>query len=99
MTDKKSQYRNIFGARGKMDPEPEPEPRQEAPPPAPVEKERPVAKSKDPDYVQALAYIKRDTYGDVKSILLKEKLGRDYSDLVQALLERYVEENEHLLRR
>jgi hypothetical protein len=91
-----SKYGSILGAREKMEPEPAADCREETPA-APAPTTRPLAKSKDPAYVQAPAYIKRTTHEDVKVLLVRERLGRDYSELVQDLLERYVEENQHHL--
>jgi hypothetical protein len=91
-----SKYGSILGAREKMEPEPAADRREEAPA-TPTPATRSLAKSKDPAYVQAPAYIKRSTHEDVKVLLVRERLGRDYSQLIQDLLERYIAEHAQLL--
>lgn len=41
-------------------------------------------KRSDPDYVTALAYVRKDTYDEVRNRLFLQR--REYSDLVQELL-------------
>jgi hypothetical protein len=43
-------------------------------------------KRSDPDYEQVSAYIRKETYRNVKIALLQEEEKRDFSDLVEALL-------------
>ena len=40
----------------------------------------------DPNYVQVSAYVRRDTYREVKVGLLLEGRDREFSDLVEELL-------------
>jgi hypothetical protein len=48
---------------------------------------RPAGKRTDPDYTQITAYIRKDTHHAVKLRLLQEGQGREFSELVQDLLE------------
>ena len=50
-----------------------------------AQKKPKLAKSKDPNFRQASAWIRRDTDIRVRTRLLKE--GGEYSDLIQRLLE------------
>jgi len=43
-------------------------------------------KRSNPDYEQVSAYIRRETYKDVKIALLQQSEGKDFSDLVEELL-------------
>ncbi len=43
-------------------------------------------KRSHPDYTQAPAFVRKDTYKAVKIALLNEERGLDYSDLVEELL-------------
>lgn len=57
-----------------------------SPPPAkPVKREKGSGKSSNPNYVQSLAYIKRDTLKNVQRLLF-DIPELDYSDLVETLL-------------
>lgn len=49
-----------------------------------------TGKRSDPDYEQTTAYVRRDTYRDIKIALLQEDQARDYSDLVEELLEQWL---------
>jgi hypothetical protein len=49
-------------------------------------------KSSDPTYTKALAYIKEDTYKKVRTKLINSKDKKDYSDLTQELLEKWLAE-------
>lgn len=51
--------------------------------------EKRMAKRDDPDYRQALAYIKSDTHRRVKVALAED--GREFSDLVDGLLNQWLE--------
>ncbi len=101
MTGKNNAFRCIFEAAGKTEsetpsrleasseplsePEPEPESKQRG---------RPRGKKSDPEFVSAIAYIKKKTHLQVKRLLLdKEELGdkQDFSELVQDLLDFWVE--------
>jgi cellulose biosynthesis protein BcsQ len=48
---------------------------------------RPKGKRSDPDYEQVTAYIKSGTYTNVKIELLKEGQKREFSELIQELLD------------
>ncbi len=70
-------------------PTPKPKPRVQAPePPRPVG--RPRGKRSDGDHVQVTAYIRRETHFDVKTALLREQKGRDFSGLVEELLAKWL---------
>jgi hypothetical protein len=47
---------------------------------------RPTGKRSDPDFTQTTAYIRAETYRDVRIALLQEGEGREYSELVEELL-------------
>lgn len=47
---------------------------------------RPKGKRSDPDFAQTTAYIRVETYKDVRIALLQEGEGREYSELVEVLL-------------
>lgn len=51
---------------------------------------RPYGKRSNPDYVQTTAYIRGDTYKGVKIALLEEDQGREYSELVEDLLSKWL---------
>ena len=48
---------------------------------------RPLGKRSHPNYEQVTAYIKKDTYQEVKITLLREGQKREFSELIQELLE------------
>lgn len=49
-------------------------------------KGRPRGKRSNPDYEQVTAYIRRDTYTEVKIALLQQGEDREFSELVEQLL-------------
>ncbi len=56
---------------------------------------RPVGRPKtgkrsDPAYTQVSAWVRKDTYKRVKDRLYNKENEREFSDLIQALLEDYV---------
>jgi hypothetical protein len=51
---------------------------------------RPRGKRSDGDHVQVTAYIRRETHLDVKTALLREQQGRDFSELVEELLAKWL---------
>lgn len=57
-------------------------------PPRPVG--RPRGKRSDDDHVQVTAYIRRDTHLDVKAALLRDQKGRDFSELTEELLAKWL---------
>jgi hypothetical protein len=60
---------------------------QETKPPLTVTKgEKPLAKSKDPDFIQGNFYIRKTTHAQVKIKLLQQGEEKDLSDLVEELL-------------
>lgn len=48
----------------------------------------PIGKRSDPNYITALAYVRKDTYDEVRNLLFPER--REYSDLIQELLEQWL---------
>ncbi len=48
----------------------------------------PIGKRSDPNYIGALAYIRKDTYDKVRNQLFPQR--REYSDLIQELLEQWL---------
>ncbi|WP_009629945.1 hypothetical protein [Synechocystis sp. PCC 7509] len=53
----------------------------------PLKRGRPKGKRSHPDYEQVTAYIKKDTYQEIKITLLREGQKREFSELIQELLE------------
>lgn len=51
---------------------------------------RPSGKRSDPNFVQTTAYVRAETYRDVRIELLKEGVGREYSELVEELLSQWM---------
>lgn len=51
---------------------------------------RPTGKRSDPDFEQTTAYIRKDTHRSVKIALLEEAEGREYSELVEELLSKWL---------
>lgn len=51
---------------------------------------RPSGKRSDPDYVGFTTYIRKDTHHEVKLVLLREKKGRELSELVEDLLSHWL---------
>lgn len=51
---------------------------------------RPRGKRSDDGHVQVTAYIRRDTHLDVKAALLRDSKGRDFSDLVEELMTKWL---------
>jgi hypothetical protein len=47
-------------------------------------------KRSDPDFTQITAYIRKDTHADVKIALLKQRDGRDMSDLIESLFAQWL---------
>jgi hypothetical protein len=64
-----------------------PETKPEPPPKPPEMKEqKPLAKSKDPGFIQGNFYIRQTTHAQVKIKLLQQGKGKDLSELVEELL-------------
>lgn len=51
---------------------------------------RPTGKRSDPDFEQTTAYIRKDTHRNVKIALLQEGEEREYSELVEELLSKWL---------
>lgn len=95
-----SKFKSLLDAAKGREPEPEPEklsqelevnqPQQAAPSQASQKRGRPKGKRSDPDYEQVTAYIRKDTHRDVKIALLSEGNGREFSELIQELLEQWL---------
>jgi hypothetical protein len=54
---------------------------------------RPKGKRSDPDYEQVTAYIRKTTHTSVKIALLQENQGREFSELVEELLNQWLKEH------
>lgn len=85
-----SKFKGILDLAKGREPEPGPIAAQ-APPPSPAPPEaprrgRPPGKRSDPAYAQVTAYIPEDLHRKVKIALLQEAQGREFSQLVEALL-------------
>lgn len=61
-------------------------------PPTPAPTEKPLAKSKDPDYAPVTLYVRRDVYTRVQIELLKQGRTREVSDVVTELLSDWLEQ-------
>jgi hypothetical protein len=85
-----SKFGNIIAIAKGREPEPEPAVARVVPPsPAPPEaprRGRPPGKRSDPTYSQVTAYVPEDLHRRVKIALLQEAKGREFSQLVEALL-------------
>lgn len=51
---------------------------------------RPKGKRSDPDYEQVTAYIKKETYRQVRMALLQQPDSQDFSELVEQLLDDFL---------
>ena len=51
---------------------------------------RPAAKRSDPDFLQVTAYIRKETHRRTKIRLLEEGQGREFSELVEVMLEEWL---------
>ncbi len=95
-----SKFKSLLDAAKGREPEPEPEklsqelevnqPQQAAPSQPSQKRGRPKGKRSDPDYEQVTAYIRKDTHRDVKIALLSEGNGREFSELIQEMLEQWL---------
>jgi hypothetical protein len=52
---------------------------------------RPAAKRSDPDFLQVTAYIRKETHRKTKIRLLEEGQGREFSELVEVMLEEWLD--------
>ncbi len=105
MTQKDNAFHRIFEVVGQPESEVPPTPITSPQPPRELESSpepeaeskkrgRPPGKKSDPQFISALAYIKKKTHLQVKRLLLdKEEQGekQDFSELVQELLEFWVQ--------
>lgn len=51
---------------------------------------RPTGKRSDPDFEQVTSYIRRQTYANVKIELIREGQRREFSELVEELLSKWL---------
>ena len=56
----------------------------------PKRKGRPKGKRSNPDYEQVTAYIKKETYRQIRIALLEQDNTKDFSELVEQLLDEYL---------
>ena len=54
---------------------------------------RPTGKRSDGEHVQVTAYIRQATHIEVKATLLRDRKGRDFSELVEELLAKWLKSN------
>ena len=52
---------------------------------------RPAAKRSDPEFLQVTAYIRKETHRKTKIRLLEEGQGREFSELVEVMLEEWLD--------
>lgn len=84
-----SKFKSILNAAKGKEPEPEqPMPVAESPP---QKRGRPKGKRSHPDYEQVTAYIRKDTHRAAKIALLSKGNEQEFSELVQKLLEQWLE--------
>jgi hypothetical protein len=100
MTAKPSKFKFLADQATIVTPKPEPEP--EAIPAPPIEptstapkpgrpKGAAGGKRSDPNYKQITAYISIDVHKQVKQLMFNDDDRRDFSELMQELLEDYIE--------
>ena len=58
--------------------------------PVEVKQSKNRGKRSNPDYEQVSAYIRKNTYRDVKIALLQQAESKDFSDLVEELLVKWL---------
>ncbi|KJH70262.1 hypothetical protein [Aliterella atlantica] len=91
-----SKFKSLLDAAKGKEPEPEKhelevnQPQLVAEPEQPPKRGRPKGKRSHPDYEQVTAYIRKDTHRAAKIALLSESEGREFSELVQELLEQWL---------
>ena len=51
---------------------------------------RPKGKRSNPDYTQVTAYIRQETYKDIRVLLLQKGDGQEFSELVEELLSEHL---------
>jgi len=96
-----SKFKSLLDAAKGREPEPELEkqsqdsvvnqPSSVAEPQQPQKRGRPKGKRSHPDYEQVTAYIRKDTHRAAKIALLAEGEEREFSELIQELLEQWLE--------
>lgn len=94
--DPAASLKNILDARREKEPEPEPPAPPPPPLPSPAAPEPPApkgrgGKSSDPRYVQCSVYLLRTTRKRVNRALVDEDEGREFSELVETLLNQWLE--------
>jgi hypothetical protein len=77
------------GSRKKATKEPTP-----SSPPAKRGRGRPTGKRSDPDYEQVTSYVRKQTYADVKIKLIREGQKREFSELVEELLSKWLKSHD-----
>lgn len=95
-----SKFKSILSAAKNREPSPEPEelnqdavinqPQQVVESQPTQKRGRPKGKRSHPDYEQVTAYIRKETHRDIKIALLSEGDGREFSELIQELLEQWL---------
>lgn len=91
-----SKFKSLLDAAKGKEPEPEKQelevntPQLVAEPKQPSKRGRPKGKRSHPDYEQVTAYIRKDTHRAAKIALLSEGEEREFSELIQDLLEHWL---------
>jgi hypothetical protein len=94
MTGKVSKFQAVLSSR-KVSEEPQKEEAIDvvdippASPPA-TKMGRPKGKRSNPDYTQVTAYIRQDTYKNIRVLLLQNGNGQEFSELVEELLSEFL---------
>ena len=86
-----SKFNDIFKAAKEREHNEEPKTPVEPPiAKQPKRKGRPKGKRSNPDYEQVTAYIKKETYRQIRIALLEQDNTKDFSELVEQLLDEYL---------
>jgi hypothetical protein len=86
----KSKFDGVFKAVGKEIAQPEPTLADQA---SGVKRGRPAAKRSDPNFTQVSALIRKETYHAVKLKLFQQGKDREFSELVETLLNQWLKSN------
>jgi hypothetical protein len=91
MTGKVSKFQAVLSSREASEEPQEEEAIEILPALSPATKMgRPKGKRSNPDYIQVTAYIRQDTYKDIRVLLLQKGDGQEFSELVEELLFEYL---------
>lgn len=85
-----SKFKDIFKAAKEREAIEETTTPTEPPTKQPKRKGRPKGKRSNPDYEQVTAYIKKETYRQIRIALLQQSDAKDFSELIEQLLDEYL---------